>query len=329
MVSIKDVANLAGVSVATVSRVINNSDSVSIDTKNAVDAAIEKLGYRVNMFGKSLRCNSSKIIMVLLSSLSNTFCSDVIRSIDKYAVKNGYYIIICATNEDLEKEKHYIDFAKNRLCDGLIILTSSLDENGIVELTKSIPVVQVNEYVKTKKSPYITIDNFNAAYDATKLLIAHGRKKIALFSVDNNFVSTNDRTRGYKKALADSGIKFDENLIIKGNYGFRNAYKVTTEFIENGNTLDGIFAIGDRMACGAMNALIDKGFKVPEDIEIVGFDNCDISYTSKPTLTTVSQPHDLLGKSAVDKIISLINGNKVENDVLSYQIIERNSTRGV
>lgn len=327
MASIKDVAREAGVSVATVSRVINKKGVCIPATEKAVLDAIKKLGYKPNLFGKALRSSETNIIMIMLSSLASTFCNSVIREIDKIAERNGYHTIVCATDGISEKEDYYTSFACNGLFDGMIVLNSSFSKEKMSEISATIPVVQCNEYIDTGITPYVTINNRKAAYDATKLLIDNGNKKIVLFSVDNKFISTKERFSGYKQALSDNGIEFDKDLIIYGDHGYRSAVEVFEEFLKTGKEFDSVFAISDRMAAGALTVLSSKGISVPEEIEIIGFDNTDISYISTPKLTTVSQPCFQLGQSAFEQLKLLIDGEKAKNVVLDYEIILRESTK--
>lgn len=326
MASIKDVAKEAGVSVATVSRVINDSNTVTETTRETVLNAIEKLGYKPNLFGKGLRQSGTKIIMVMLSSLANTFCSSVLRAIDKAAEKEGYYTVVCTTEGKKDKERYYINFSCNGLFDGLIILNSTLDKEDMEHLFSRIPVVQCNEFVDTTLVPHVSIDNALAAYDAVNLLIKNGRKKIVLYTVNNNLISTRERLNGYKNALKENNIEYNEELILYGNYGYRNAIRVFEDFLNKGTEFDGIFAISDRMAAGAVKVLLNNGYKVPRDVEVIGFDNTDISYTTTPQLSTVSQPHTLLGNHAFEMMKKMIDNQSVENITVPHKIIERNST---
>ena len=318
-------AKEAGVSVATVSRVINNSGLCTKATEKAVLDAIEKLGYKPNLFGKALKQSETKIIMVLLSSIANTFCASVIRSIDKAASKKGYCTMICATEGVKEKESYFLNYAVNGLFDGVIILNCSLSKTEIAEFSKHVPIVQCNEYIN-RNIPYVSIDNKKAAYDAVSMLIANGRKNIVFYTVNNSLVSTTQRLIGYKKALADNNLPFNEKLILYGNYGYRNAISVFKDFFNSGIPFDGVFAISDRMAAGAMNVLAENGIKIPEEVEIIGFDNTDISYTSTPKITTVAQPHRDLGENAFYQLENTILGNLTSNIILPHRIVERDST---
>lgn len=327
MASIKDVAKEAGVSVATVSRVINKKGVCAPSTVEQVMSAVEKLGYKPNLFGKALRRSQTNIVMVMLSSLANTFCSRVIHAIDKIAGKSGYHVMVCTTEGIRSKEEYYTTFACNGLFDGIIILNSSLSKEEMVSLSSQIPVVQCNEYIDTENTPYVTIDNKKAAFDAVNLLIKNGRRNIAFYTVNNDLISTKERFAGYKEALEKNGIAFDEDLVIYGNYGYRNAVTMFENFIYKEIAFDSVFAISDRMAAGALSVLNDKGISVPDEVEVIGFDNTDISYTSKPMLTTVSQPHYELGSKAFTQLKSLIDGKKPDNIVLSHKIMARESTK--
>lgn len=327
MASIKDVAKEAGVSVATVSRVINKKGVCTNETQKLVYDTIEKLGYKPNLFGRALKQNETKIIMIMLSSLANTFCNNVIHSIDQIAEENGYCIMVCATQGNKDKEDYYLNFACNGFFDGIIILNSSLSQKEMSNLSENIPVVQCNEYIDTESTPFVSIDNEAASYDAVNMLIKNGRRNIVYFTVDNELISTKDRFTGYKKALEDNGIDFNEELVIYGNYGYRNASAMFEKFLEKNIPFDSIFAISDRMAAGAMSVLTVKGYKVPSEVEVIGFDNTDISYTSSPKITTVSQPHHELGSDAFNKIIKLINKIPTENTILPHNIIVRESTK--
>lgn len=326
MASIKDVAREAGVSVATVSRVINKSGIVTEETRKIVTDAIEKLNYRTNLFGKGLRRGETKIIMVMLSSLANTFCSSVIRSIDKCAGAKGYYTMICTTDGIKEKEEYYINFALNGLFDGIIVLNSSLSEKRMAQLSKQIPTVQCNEVADSVSTPYVTIDNELAAYDAVNYLVSHGRRRVALFTVDNTLLSTVERTKGYRKALKKNGIDYDDRLVIFGNYGYRNAVDVFAEFMKSKVRFDAVFAISDRMAAGAMCVLLENKYRIPADAEVIGFDNTDISYTTNPRITTISQPHSQLGINAFEQLENQIQNKKTKNIILTHKLVEREST---
>ena len=324
--TIKELAKLANVSVATVSRVMNNDGAVTEETRKKVLQVAKEVGYHSNLIGRNLRRRQTDNILVMLTSLTNTFCNKVIRAIDKEAEKSGYSILVCATNGDKSTERKYVNFARNKLVDGMIILNSSITKEEMQEYSSVIPIVQCCEYVDKDSTPYVTVDSVKASYEAVCRLINSGKKRIAFLTVDNDLISTRERLEGYKKALKDKGIPFDPKLVFTGNYGYRNAVAKTEAFIKAGADFDGLFAISDRMAAGAIKAIIQSGRSVPCDVEVIGFDNTDASYITSPSITTVAQPAYNLGQEAFRMLCKVIKKEKYQNIILDHEIISREST---
>lgn len=323
---IKDVAKYANVSVATVSRVFNGTGAVAEQTKKDILEAARLLGYSPNLLGKNLREKKTRIVLVMLSSLANTFCSKVVHGIEREAAKSGYHIMICATGGVRESEEVYLNFVRNKLADGMIILNSSLSETEMREYSALFPIVQCSEYSDTKTTPFVSVDNRAAAYDAVNRLIQNGRKKIAYMGVDNGLISSRLRMEGYRAALADAGLAFDERLVLCGNYGYRNAIRVMKDFLKKNISFDALFAISDRMAAGAITALREAGICVPKDVGVIGFDNTDITYMFEPTISTVAQPQNEMGECAFRLLSSLLDKQEAENVILNHKLILRNST---
>ena len=323
--TIQEIAALAGVSVATVSRVINDSKTVSEKTRAHVLAVMQEHNYAPNLLGRHLRTQQTRIVLVILTSISNFFCNRVVNGIDEEARKNGYHTLICMTNDDPEIERSYIDLLRNGLADGAIIMSSTMTEKEMHDLAKRYKVVQCSEYVD-KKSPYVTINNEQAAYDAVNYLIKSGRKRIAYCGVKNHMISSKARYKGYIRALKENGLEPDNSIIFDGDYGFRSAYRLTEEHIKAGAKFDGLFSISDRMASGAVNALQSCGLRVPDDVAVVGFDNTDAAYMTTPPLTTVSQPRRELGAEAMKSLLERFEGKIPENKILKHELILRKST---
>lgn len=314
-------------SAATVSRVFNNSGTVSEKTRAKVLAEAERLGFHPNMLGRNLRRQETRIILVMLTSIANTFCSNVIRSIGKEANANGYNIMICATNGSREREELYLGYVKNHLVDGVIILNSGIPADEMTKLSKHYPIVQCNEYVDSPNTPYVSIDNLSAAYQAVEYLIQHGRRRIVYMGVENDLISSHKRFEGYLKALSFHNIPFDDSLVLHGDYSFRHGIKVMQEFLSRGIDFDGVFAISDRMAAGAIKAMKDRHINIPDDVEVIGFDNTDITYIFDPPITTVDQPQAALGKTAFRQMLCLLKGEPCENVILAHSLLCRNSTK--
>ncbi len=318
-------AKYANVSVATVSRVLNGTGAVADQTKKAVLAAAQKLGYSPNLLGKNLRQKQTRVILVMLSSLANTFCSKVVHGIEKEAVKNGYNIMICATEDSRKSEETYLNFVRNKMADGIIILNSTLTEEEMKEISSAFPVVQCSEYVDTQTTPYVSIDNRAAAYDAVSCLIHSGRKKIVYIGVANDLISSRLRLEGYRKALEDNGIAFDESMLLFGNYGYRSAMRAVNNFLKKNIFFDAVFAISDRMAAGAISAVRQSGRRIPDDVSVIGFDNTDITYMFEPAISTVAQPQNEMGEAAFRMLLSRMQEEMPKNIILDHKLILRNS----
>lgn len=285
----------------------------------------KKYQYQPNLLGRHLRTKETKIILVLLTTIANSFSSKVVAGIDEEARKNGYHILVCITNDDPESEASYLNLIRNGLADGAILMNSVMNEEQMHEFAGEYCVVQCSEYTDTQ-TPYVTIDNEQAAYDAVSYLISLGRKRIAYCGVSNQFASSRLRYQGYLRALEEHGLQPDEDLVFEADYSFRTAILKTKEMLDNNRRFDAVFAISDRMAAGVLTALQECKIRVPQEVSVIGFDNIDLTYMMTPALTTVSQPRIELGISACREVIRRIRGQTAESKILNHKLIIRNST---
>ncbi len=325
LINISEIAKLAKVSVATVSRVINKTGPVAPKTKENIEKIIEKYGYEPNLLGKHLRKKETRIILVVLTTIVNSFYAKVVDAMDKKAKEHGYNIVLCTTNDDRDTEQSYLNLLRNGLCDGCIILNTTMTKEEMHEMLERYNIVQCNEYIDDSY-PYISIDNKKAAYDAVSYLIKTGRKKIAYCGVINHFISSKHRYAGYVQALKDNDIKHDKSIIFDGNYGFRSASELTEKLLKSGAEFDALFAISDRMAAGAMSAIINCGKKIPDDIAVMGFDNVHLSYMVTPALSTVAQPQAEMGEAAFMALLDKMSKQTYEKKILNHKLIIRKST---
>lgn len=328
MVNIQDVAKMAGVSVATVSRVLNNSSSVAEKTREKVLDAIKKLNYQPNLLGRNLRRMEARMILVLLPNISNPFYSRLVKGIEDVGHKNGYNILLCNTDSDLSRERVYLEMLKNRLSDGVIFMAPELDKDELSEIGKCYPAVQCCEYKEGAQVSHVSIDNYAAAYRAVKHLIGLGHRRIGMISCNNRFVSTIQREAGYRKAIEDSGIEFDPELIKCGDYSFKSGLRAAHQFASMQNRPTALFSISDMMAIGAIRAMKDHNLNVPDDMAIVGFDNISFSYMCDPMLTTIAQPKYDIGCVTMELLLEQIHGNlKEPRDIfLEHELVIREST---
>ncbi|WP_303526911.1 LacI family DNA-binding transcriptional regulator [Caloramator sp. CAR-1] len=330
MTTIYDVAKEAKVSVATVSRVLNNNGYVSEEKRMSVKMAIEKLNYRPNLLGRNLRKSESRIILALLPSISNPFYSKILKGIEDVAIKNEYNILLCSTDSDRERERIYLNLINQKLADGIISMNPIQDKDFFLELSKNYPIIQCSEYNSNIKIPYVSIDNFRAAYDATHYLISLGCKKIALINSNEKYLYARLRKEGYLQALRDNNITIKDDLIICAGIGFQNGYDAVKRILSK-EKVDGIFAVADILALGAIKGVKELGYSIPSDISIIGFDDIEISTMVTPTLTTIAQPMYELGQQAAKLIIKRIKDPNFipENILLKHQLVIRESTKKI
>jgi LacI family repressor for deo operon, udp, cdd, tsx, nupC, and nupG len=327
--TIKEIARLAGVSIATVSRTLNDSPAVSEKTKQKVREVIAQTDYCPNVLGRNLRLNQTRTVLVILHTLSNTFFSKVIRGMEAAANQRGYKLLICMTNAKEESERNYLDMLSNRQVDGVIFAGSFINEAYILEMEKRFPMVTCTGFIERQSMPYVSIDDYQAAYDAICTLVKQGYQKIAMITVKNSLISTKLREKGYRDALIAHQISFDPTLIAYGDYGFTSGAAAITALLEQPQKPDAVFAISDNMAAGVLQTCLDRGIHIPDELGIIGFDNNNISRYMRPQLSTVGQPRAELGNTAMNLLIDQIEGNEILNKkiTLPHEIILRGSTR--
>lgn len=328
MASIQDVAKEAGVSVATVSRVINGNCKVRPETERAVRQAMEYFHYHPNFSARNLRRMETKTVLVLMSTIVNPFLAKIVKAIEDVGMQQGYHTMICTTYDDAAREEVYMDLLRKHFADGAILIGTRLKATELRKLRQQVPLVQCSEFIPNLMIPYVTIDNRRAGYDATKHLIQLGCRRIVHITVDNGSSSSQLRMEGYRMALEEAGISFDPRLIVNGNYGYRNALSLMRSFLQAQIPFDGVFANSDRMAAGAIHSVEEAGLKVPEDVAVVGFDNTDVGYLVKPHITSVSQSGKEMGEAAAQILWKMIEGKEVcEQIILRHELMIRESTR--
>lgn len=326
--TIQDVAKTAGVSVATVSRVLNNSGSVAQGTRDAVLDAIRQLNYRPNLLGRNLRRTESRLVLTLLPTIANPFYARIVKGIEDIACKNRYNVMLCNTDSDVNRELIYLEMLKNRLADGVILMAPVIDSSELSAIGAEFPVVQCCEYKEGANVSLTSIDNYDAAKKAVKHLIALGRKRVAMVSCLNNFLSTIQREQGYKAVMEEAGQELGDRSVVYGDYSFISGYRAALGLLAQNERPDAIFAISDVMAIGVLKAAREKGLKVPEDLAVVGFDNISFASMCSPMLTTVSQPKYDLGCTAMGLLVRTIRGELrgSEEIVLENELVIREST---
>ncbi len=330
--TIIDVARKANVSIATVSRYLNSTSYVSDEKRRRIAKAIHELGYKPSRFAKALRKQRLFVIGIIAPNIIGDYYAKIVNTASMHANMKGYETIISITSNDKELEDRVLDFFITRRVDGVIVCTPTME---ILEklLSLNVPVVAVDwsDPVGDYDIDSVTISNKKAAYKMVKYLYSMGHKKILIITGRNDIPSSNERLEG---VLEFQDRYPDLNLDIReGSFSPKNGYEIAKEFIESGSIdVTAIFAFNDMMAFGALNALHEKGFKVPDDISVVGFDNSYISKYTIPPLTTMKQPKKEIGITAVNILIERIESTsfKMRREVvLPHKLIERRSVKSL
>jgi LacI family transcriptional regulator len=329
--SIKDVAKEAGVSIATVSRVLNDIDVVNEETKKKVLEAIKKLGYRPNIVARSLKTQRTRTVGILIPDISSQFYPEIVRGAEDVANIYDYNVMLCNSDFDIKKEKEYLKVLKEKMVDGVLYMSSSLGDETL-ELINELDLKTVLVETKDKEGifPSVTIDNISAAYDATKYLLDKGLEKVAFIGTKKDVTNAwTMRYDGYEKALKEKNININEELTYFGGLKVKTGYEGVNEILGRGITPEAIFCASDEIAMGAINALREKGIKVPEDVSVIGFNDIYSAQVFYPKLTTIAQPMYDMGSVAMRMLIKLINQKELEigHYVLPHQLVKRDSSK--
>lgn len=330
MATIKDVAKLAGVNISTVSRTLSGKIPVDEKTKEKVLQAVKELGYHPNALAQGLKEGKTKTVGLIIPNIRSAIFPAVARGVEDVARKNGYTVILCNTDEDVNLEIDYINKLKKRFVDGLIFATATTSSEHIFKLKEEgFPIVLMVRHLG-EKIDAVVINNFDGAYEATNLLIQKGCRNIALINGDISASVFRERFEGYKMALEDNGILLNEEMIVQGVFsGFQNGYNAAMELLEKNKNIDAVFATTDPTAIGAIRAIKDKNFIVGEDIKVIGFVGLEMSEMVDPPLTTMTQPTYEMGAKAMEKLINLMQGDaniKPEIEKLNTVLTIRRST---
>ncbi|GMQ55812.1 DNA-binding transcriptional regulator CytR [Vallitalea sediminicola] len=328
MNNIQDVAREAGVSVATVSRVINHNDKVSTNTKNKVLKAIDKLQYTPNLLGRNLRKKRTYKVLVLVPTLSNEFYSEIVRGVEDVANEEDYYVMVCSTHSNKEKEKAYLNMFYNHLIDGIIFTAPEMNGDAMIDIANSYPVIQCSEYIRNTDVSWVSIDNHQASIDAIQYLIDIGHKEIAIIGSENGFVSSVKRKQGYLDALEHNNIQINEDYIIQSDYEFQDGIDGCKKLMNLTKPPTAIFCGSDAIAVGVIRQLTKQGIVVGKDMSVIGFDDTNLAAYYNPPITTVSQPRYEMGKVAMELLLRKINNIncKKEYITLGHKLTIREST---
>lgn len=325
---IRDVAQAAGVSTATVSRALSCPELVSAETRALVLKAVEATGYRINHAARNLRRRRTGGIVVLVPNLANPFFSRILSGITSVMAPVGYNVLIA----DTKQGEHIRDYLHHNRADGLIVLDAKLPEDVLMAGASARyepPIVFACEWVENDNRPRVVIDNMHGAALAVDHLVELGHHRIGHLMGPPDNILTVTRAEGFRQAIKRYGLTIRPDWMLKGDFSLASGAEAAHRWLALEDRPSAIFCSSDAMACGFIGELHKRGIRVPEEVSVVGFDDIDIAAHFVPALTTIAQPRDLIGQTAAKTLLAVMQGQggeQLQKQVLEVELIRRQST---
>ncbi|MBM7570726.1 LacI family DNA-binding transcriptional regulator [Aquibacillus albus] len=330
-VTIYDVAKKAGVAISTVSRVLNNTGYVSEKTRKRVMGVVEELNYEKNMLAVALMKKQTKTIGLIIPDITNHFYADLTRAVEDEGNRHGFNVILCNTDNDMEKEASYVSFLLQKNIDGIIFASPKKDDPNIKALcdkNPQFPIVQLGGEVEGVNTDKVLVENSQGAYDLTKHLIELGHESFGVVLGHRNSLASKDRLDGINIAINEANLRLVKQNILYGDFKMQDGLKSALQLLKSKNRPTAIIAATDLLAIGCYQAAKSIGLSIPDDLSITGFDDIEIAQAVEPALTTVTSPIEQLGVRAVEMVVSTIEKPKAYKEKTVYQptMVIRGST---
>jgi len=332
--TIYDIAEKLNLTAATVSRALNNNPKISEKTRKLVQETAVEMNYEINTLAKALKSGKSFNVGVIVPRMDSNFFASVIRGIEEELYSKGYHVIVCQTHDQEELEIENINSLLNAQVDGILMsITNANSQNNVFEnlAKKNVPLIFFDRRKQISGVSSVTIDDFNGAYEATKHLISQGCKRIAHISNDRSLEIFKNRFLGYKQALIDCGLEFNEELVIQSKSRVEEGRKTMKQWLNMETPPDAVFSSSDFSALGAIQEIKDHGFRIPEDICVVGFSNEPFTRFMELSVSSVDQSPIKMGKIAAQVFLEEVgNGKKVKSKkevILTPELIVRKSSQ--
>ena len=327
MVKNKDVAKKAGVSVATVSRVMNDTGYVKEETRRKIFAAFDELAKQDKVISHSVKKQMNNIIGVIVPDITNPFFGEVVKGISEVAEEHNVSILVCNTEEKLETELKYLELFKTNKIMGLIITPKSDQINYNIEYLYQledlgVPIVLLDRGINISHFNSVFVNNTSGAFDAVTALIKEGHQDIAIISGPISSKPGRERFYGYENALKSNGIKVNKELVHYGDFSQNSGYKHTLKVLEMEKRPTAIFAANNMMAMGAVKAIFEKGLRIPEDISFVSFDDVEMFDIMNLNISTVSRPTTYMGEVAAERLFELIKNKDTSKTLVNEILLE-------
>ena len=327
-ITMADVAERAGVSKATVSHVINETRFVEEATKSRVREAIDALGYRPNVAARSLTTQRTRIIGLIISDVTNTFFGELTRGIDDALFANGYSLMLCNTNEVLEREEYYIDVLLRQGVDGIIAAAASQDWDALNEAAKlNIPIVMLDRTFENADSPYVGVNNSQGAYLGTRHLIERGYREIGILSGFQRLSTMRERLAGFEQAMAEANLPLRASWCIDSPLTIEDGKRAMQQLMGQAERPGAVFISNNLLSLGALMGLREMELVCPDDVALVGFDDHPWAQVSDPPLTVVRQPTYAIGETAAQKVLKALDDGDVDigSALFDCQLVMRQS----
>jgi len=332
-ITIKDIAKKAGVSIATVSHVINKTRFVSDELKEKVYEAMEEADYHPNVMAGSLRRRKTKTIGLIVPDNANPLYAELAKAIENILFSYDFSLMLCNSEHNLEKELKYITVLRAKRVDGIIVIPAGSQAEHINKLVKSgLPIVTLDRPVSHILADTVLLDHFQGIFDATEYLIKLGHERIAYIDKPFDLPHKFARLKGYHKALKKHGIKIYDSLCTKGGVCFADGARAMRTLLNAKPTPTAVLAFDDVIAMGALRTIQDHGLRVPEDISLIGFDDMPLCSYTIPRLTTVYYPKDKMAEAACNLLLKRIEGSdakKRNKIVIPLRLVLRESTAAI
>jgi LacI family transcriptional regulator len=331
--TIKDVARKANVSIATVSRVLNDQGGYSPKTKEKVLSAIKELGYQPNALARGLINKRTKTIGILFPEVSNMFSAKIFRGVENAVHERGASVIVCNTASNGARTMKYLQVLHEKRIDGIIFVSEVLKEEYYEAISSmNIPIVLAATETYRYQLPYVKVNDRHAAYTAVEYLINKGHRKIGMISGNKHDpIAGQPRIEGYKEALIRNNIPINENYIVNAKgFSFKDGFENLPSLLDAAPDITAIFAASDEMAMGIISAAYNLGINIPDDLSVIGYDNLPLAEMSIPPLTTVAQPLEEIGEMAANMLFTMIEtGEIMESRILPHKVIERATVKAL
>ncbi|GGF36016.1 LacI family transcriptional regulator [Halobacillus andaensis] len=331
MTTIKDVAKAANVSISTVSRVLNNSGYCSGSTREKVYKAVEELKFQKSMVATAMIKKKTSTLGLIIPDIKNIFYGELTRAIEDQAHQHGFNVILCNTDNDLEKEAEYLNFLLRKGIDGIIFSTPEVNDRNIKEVMKNrpdLPMILLGSQVENVKLDEVLVDNFEGGYQATEHLLEYGHQRIGYIGGQKDSYATVERYKGYCKALEDHSLQPTDHYVRLDEFKIHSGYHKGKELLALPDRPTAIFAGNDAIAVGVYKAARELDISIPDELSVIGFDDSQFAEIVAPELTTIRTPTADMGEKTVELVVKIITEGKNFKETITFQptLIERGST---